>query len=235
MDVLNQIVGVQEAAEMWGLSPDHVKRLCRDGVVVSKKIGNTWVVLKDQINPKQKERIKMKIKVEKVKKFDHIIGEEWELEYSKNDRLDFLEEIGLEFVDADELEAVERQIEGEYVLDSGDFVYYVSIKTDKINDIISSVENGETGLVNDYDFHEMDFTDGASEIFIQHHVEGHEEITLLFAEHDFVKEMRDAVYAGEKEAHDLDELIEGLNDLEDQFDYYKVVGYRIGSGQITWI
>ncbi|MDN4609106.1 helix-turn-helix domain-containing protein [Sporosarcina highlanderae] len=56
MNVLDQIISVQEAAELWGLSPDHVKRLCRDGDIIAKKVGNSWVVLKDQDNPKQRER-----------------------------------------------------------------------------------------------------------------------------------------------------------------------------------
>lgn len=60
MSILDQIVGVQEAAEMWGLSPDHVKKLCRDGEVAAKKIGKTWVVMKGQDNPKQRGLAKMK-------------------------------------------------------------------------------------------------------------------------------------------------------------------------------
>lgn len=56
MDVLKQIMGVEEAGEMWGLSPDHVKKLCRDGVVEAVKIGKTWVLKKDQKNPKKRER-----------------------------------------------------------------------------------------------------------------------------------------------------------------------------------
>lgn len=56
MNILDQIISVQEAAEMWGLSPDHVKLLCRTGEVEAKKIGNSWAVLKDQENPKQRTR-----------------------------------------------------------------------------------------------------------------------------------------------------------------------------------
>jgi excisionase family DNA binding protein len=55
-NVLDQIMGVNEAAELWGLSPDHVKRLCRDGDVNAVKIGKSWVLEKDQKNPKQRER-----------------------------------------------------------------------------------------------------------------------------------------------------------------------------------
>lgn len=56
MSILDKIVEVKEAAEMWGLSPDHVKKLCRDGDVKAKKIGNSWAVLKDQPNPKQRKK-----------------------------------------------------------------------------------------------------------------------------------------------------------------------------------
>lgn len=61
MDILDEIMGVEEAGKAWGLSPDHVKRLCRDGVVKAKKIGNTWVIDRNQPNPKKRnfqERMK---------------------------------------------------------------------------------------------------------------------------------------------------------------------------------
>lgn len=55
---LNQVMGVQEAAIRWGYeNPDSVKRLCATGKVKAKKIGKTWVIAKDQPNPK--ERVKM--------------------------------------------------------------------------------------------------------------------------------------------------------------------------------
>lgn len=57
MNILDQIIDVQQAAELWGLSPDHVKRLCRVGDIKAKKIGNSWAVLKDQENPKQRNRL----------------------------------------------------------------------------------------------------------------------------------------------------------------------------------
>lgn len=52
MNVLDQIMGVQEAGELWGLSPDRVKGLCQKGEVIAKKIGNSWVLDKNQPNPK---------------------------------------------------------------------------------------------------------------------------------------------------------------------------------------
>ena len=49
--LLDHIIGVDEAGELWNLSPDHVKRLCREGKLLCKKIGKTWVLLRDQPNP----------------------------------------------------------------------------------------------------------------------------------------------------------------------------------------
>lgn len=52
MKLLEEIMGVKEASELWGLSPDHIKRLCRDGKLIARNIGNTWIILKEQQNPK---------------------------------------------------------------------------------------------------------------------------------------------------------------------------------------
>jgi len=54
--VLDKIMGVNEAAEKWGFSPDHVKRLCRDGDVSAVKIGKVWVIEKNQEKPKRKRK-----------------------------------------------------------------------------------------------------------------------------------------------------------------------------------
>lgn len=50
--VLESVIGVEEAAEMWGLSPGTVKNYCTDRKVKAKKIGKTWVIDKDQPNPR---------------------------------------------------------------------------------------------------------------------------------------------------------------------------------------
>lgn len=49
---LDKIMGVGEAATLWGLSPGYIKNLCASGKVEARKIGKTWVLLKDQPNPK---------------------------------------------------------------------------------------------------------------------------------------------------------------------------------------
>lgn len=50
---LELIMGADEAAKEWGLSPSHVKDLARDGKILAKKIGKTWVIDKEQPNPKK--------------------------------------------------------------------------------------------------------------------------------------------------------------------------------------
>jgi hypothetical protein len=52
--MLTDIIGVEEAAKLWGLSPGYIKNLCAEGKIISKKIGNTWIVDKNQENPARK-------------------------------------------------------------------------------------------------------------------------------------------------------------------------------------
>jgi len=49
---LNQIMGTEEASKLWDLSQDHIKRLCRDGKLQCVQIGKTWVLDRNQPNPK---------------------------------------------------------------------------------------------------------------------------------------------------------------------------------------
>lgn len=53
--VLDQVIGVDEASELWGLSPGYIKNLCAEGKVEARKIGKTWIILKNQNNPKMKK------------------------------------------------------------------------------------------------------------------------------------------------------------------------------------
>lgn len=62
--MLNNIIGVNEASEITGLSPGTVKNYCAEGKIVAKKIGQTWVIDKNIL----KERIKMKAIYEKAVK-----------------------------------------------------------------------------------------------------------------------------------------------------------------------
>lgn len=52
--LLENIIGVNEAAELWGLDAGYIKNLCAQGKIKAKKIGNVWVIDKTQENPKKK-------------------------------------------------------------------------------------------------------------------------------------------------------------------------------------
>ncbi len=56
---LEHIMGVKEAGEMWGLSADRVKGLCQSGEVIAKKVGNSWILDKNQPNPKGGRRMRL--------------------------------------------------------------------------------------------------------------------------------------------------------------------------------
>lgn len=169
------------------------------------------------------------VTVEKRKNFDHIIGEEWTRDYADGKDMDFLADIEADFVDADDLEAVERLEVGMHALENGDFTYYVEIRSD-VDKVIAAVEAGIVNLMHDYRFEEYN-----DELFIEHDVEGHGDMTLLFDEKPHIKEMRDEVYFGRQEKQELDATLDDLNGLDDQFDYGKVIGYRVDGGRITRI
>lgn len=52
---LDKIMTAEEAALLWDLSASHVKHLCQDGKLVAKKFGKTWMLTKDQPNPKTRK------------------------------------------------------------------------------------------------------------------------------------------------------------------------------------
>lgn len=56
MNPLDKIIGVAEAAQLWGLSADRIKALCASGKIISKKIGNSWAILIDQPNPSSQRK-----------------------------------------------------------------------------------------------------------------------------------------------------------------------------------
>lgn len=114
-------------------------------------------------------------------------------------------------------------------------LYEEMMEMENIKEVVAKVEAWEIGLVDDDpNYHEIEYTDGATDHYIVHNVEG-EEIEVFFAEQDHVKELRDEVYKGDKTEEDLIEHVSNLNDLEDQYDYNKVEAYRIDGGQIEWI
>jgi excisionase family DNA binding protein len=48
--LLNNVIGVEEAATILGLSPGTVKNKCAAGELPAKKIGKTWVLDKNRLN-----------------------------------------------------------------------------------------------------------------------------------------------------------------------------------------
>jgi excisionase family DNA binding protein len=46
----------KEAAEKLGLSQDHVRLLCRKGIIEAKKLGHDWVVLSLDYKRKRKPK-----------------------------------------------------------------------------------------------------------------------------------------------------------------------------------
>lgn len=55
MSILDNVIGVDEAAKLWNLSPGYIKNLCAEGKIKCKKIGKTWVIDRTQQNPSKKD------------------------------------------------------------------------------------------------------------------------------------------------------------------------------------
>ncbi|MDA1614175.1 helix-turn-helix domain-containing protein [Bacillus cereus] len=53
-DPLEEVMGVEEAAEKWDMPPGTIKNLCAAGEVKAKKIGNRWIISKRQSAPRSK-------------------------------------------------------------------------------------------------------------------------------------------------------------------------------------
>jgi excisionase family DNA binding protein len=47
---LDELIPLNEASELCGLSPDHLRRLIREGELWGKKIGRNWVTTKKAID-----------------------------------------------------------------------------------------------------------------------------------------------------------------------------------------
>ena len=49
-ETLNNVIGVDEAHSISGLSAGYIKNLCAAGKITAKKIGKTWIIDKEQFN-----------------------------------------------------------------------------------------------------------------------------------------------------------------------------------------
>ena len=47
---LDELISLSEAAELSGLSPDHLRRLVRKGELWGKKLGRNWVTTVHAVN-----------------------------------------------------------------------------------------------------------------------------------------------------------------------------------------
>lgn len=52
MSPLEQIMGTEEAARLWGLHQDYVKELCQKQRIKAIRIGKTWIIDRNVANPK---------------------------------------------------------------------------------------------------------------------------------------------------------------------------------------
>ncbi|MGD0794305.1 MAG: helix-turn-helix domain-containing protein [Dehalococcoidales bacterium] len=50
MPILDDYLSVVEAAQVLGVHPGTVKRLCRESRLVAKKIHNTWLIRSDTLH-----------------------------------------------------------------------------------------------------------------------------------------------------------------------------------------
>ena len=55
-NVLDFIIDIKEASELWGLSTSRIRQLAIEGKVKAKKIGKEWAIDKTQENPKTYRR-----------------------------------------------------------------------------------------------------------------------------------------------------------------------------------
>lgn len=50
---LNNIIGVQEASTLWGISNETIIVLCEQMILKSKKIDGVWIIYKNQSLPEK--------------------------------------------------------------------------------------------------------------------------------------------------------------------------------------
>lgn len=102
-------------------------------------------------------------------------------------------------------------------------------------EIIKKVEGFEALFDEGYDpiYKEIEYEDGPSDNLIGHYVKG-TDIEVYFAERQEVTDFRQGVYDGNESEEELGYFLGEINDLEDEFDYGKVVAYNKGCG-FEWV
>lgn len=56
---MDHVIGAKEAAELWNVTEGHIKNLCSDGEIIAKKVGNAWVIEKNQPHIAIKQHLKI--------------------------------------------------------------------------------------------------------------------------------------------------------------------------------
>src|SRR5699024_9629454 len=118
----------------------------------------------------------------------------------------------------------------------------LNIKDNPI-EVIRAIEQGEVELADvDPDFHQEEYIDGLGGFYIVHQLDNGEEVDMFnpptyiyFGEHDFVKEEREKFEQGEITREEFIDFLENLNDLDDQFDYSKVVAYQVDGKPMEFV
>lgn len=112
---------------------------------------------------------------------------------------------------------------------------YYKKELGELMELIKKVEEFELSFDEGYDplYKELEYEDGPSDNLIGHYIDG-TDIEVYFAECPEIKDFRQAVYNGNKSEQELTDFLGGLNDLEEEFDYEKVVAYNKGNG-FEWV
>ena len=56
---LDHVIGAKEASKLWNLTEGHIKNLCASNTIISKKIGNSWVIEENQEHVGIKQLLKV--------------------------------------------------------------------------------------------------------------------------------------------------------------------------------
>lgn len=111
-NALDSVIGVDEAADILGLSPGTVKNYCATGKIEAKKIGKTWVIDKNKLN--KGTHTMAKISIDNGNSFvtaeEAINGIDWEEIVSWMDD-DIREQVHSELAPCSNLEFLERYLE----------------------------------------------------------------------------------------------------------------------------
>lgn len=148
---MDNVIGVDEAAEFLGLSPGTVKNYCAQGKIEAKKIGKTWVIDKNKLDKgmdKMKtvfNQLEGSFNIEEASRHGkHVmyfvdkneLAEQFGLEDNQEE---FAERVSNEFgIDVDDITADFITIDDENAADG--FLFHGS---DDLNDVTHYIKNND--------------------------------------------------------------------------------------------